>query len=149
MFNTGLGWTEIIVIAVIALVIVGPKDLPKMMKYIFQLIGKAKAMLRDMQSSLSDAVKNTEFDEVKQMADEMRDFSSGRSLSSYVDPDGKIENDMRNTALELKTAQSAADNFSGHTDDLGTEPSRHVKPNSNPLLAEAEAYSQALDAQKN
>ncbi len=50
-----LGWTEILVIGVVALIVVGPKDLPGMFRTVGQFVGKAKGMAREFSKAMNDA----------------------------------------------------------------------------------------------
>jgi sec-independent protein translocase protein TatB len=50
-----LGWLEILIIGITALIVVGPKDLPMMFRTIGRFIGKAKGMAREFSQSMEDA----------------------------------------------------------------------------------------------
>ena len=49
-----IGWWELAVVAMIALIVVGPKDLPRIMRVVGRWAGKARAMAREFQSSVDD-----------------------------------------------------------------------------------------------
>ena len=66
-----IGWTEILIITVIALFVVGPKDIPKVLRTIGIWIGKFKSISRDFQNTVHDAVK-AELDEVKNKLNRLR-----------------------------------------------------------------------------
>ncbi|WP_067930427.1 Sec-independent protein translocase protein TatB, partial [Sulfitobacter sp. HI0076] len=75
-----LGWTELLVIGVVALIVVGPKDLPVLFRRVGQFVGKAKGMAREFSQAMNDA------------ADEsgMREMSSSlnKSLKTATNPLG-------------------------------------------------------------
>lgn len=50
-----IGWTELLVIGVVALIVVGPKDLPQMFRTLGQMMAKARAMAREFQRAMDDA----------------------------------------------------------------------------------------------
>ncbi len=50
-----LGWTELLVIGIVALIVVGPKDLPGMFRTVGNFVGKAKRMARDFSQAMNDA----------------------------------------------------------------------------------------------
>jgi len=54
-----LGWTELLVIGIVALIVVGPKDLPGMFQAIGRFTGKAKAMARDFSRAMNDAANES------------------------------------------------------------------------------------------
>ena len=61
----GLGWYEILLIAIVAVVIVGPKDLPMVLRTVLGLSRKAQAITRDFRRGIDDLAKETGLDEVK------------------------------------------------------------------------------------
>lgn len=65
MFDFGIGTSELLMIAMIALIVVGPKDLPKLLKTIGKYVGKIKSMASDFQSHIDDAVKESGVEELK------------------------------------------------------------------------------------
>ena len=74
MFDFGLGSTELLMIAIIALIVVGPKDLPKLLQTIGKYVGKIKNMARDFQSHIDEAARETGVDELKKDFSEADDF---------------------------------------------------------------------------
>ena len=60
-----IGWTEMLVIAVIAIVVIGPRDLPKMLKTVGGWVRKARATVRELQTGIEDMAREAELDEVK------------------------------------------------------------------------------------
>ena len=51
----GLGWAEIMVVGVVALIVIGPKELPVVFRKVGQFIGKAKAMAREFTTAMNEA----------------------------------------------------------------------------------------------
>src|SRR5690606_15827863 len=60
-----LGWPELLVVAVVAIVVIGPKDLPRAMRFVGQWTGKLKRMARDFQGQFNEALREAELDDVK------------------------------------------------------------------------------------
>lgn len=89
-----IGWTEIATIAIIAIIIIGPRDLPKAMRSLAKMIGKAKAMMREFQSNIDDLIKESELEEVKKQIQSARNFDIKSKISETIDPDGEIEKSM-------------------------------------------------------
>ena len=61
----GIGWTELLVIVAIAIVVVGPKDLPILMRTLGRFVGKARAMAREFQDSFEEIARESELEELR------------------------------------------------------------------------------------
>lgn len=68
-----MGWSELLVVAVLAIVFVGPKDLPKLMRTLGQYMGKMRAMAREFQNSFEDMARESELEELRKQVSELRD----------------------------------------------------------------------------
>jgi sec-independent protein translocase protein TatB len=82
----GLGWTEILVIAAIAIIVVPPKDLPGLMRNFGRTVGKLRRMASNFQREIEDAVRDDELDKLrKQVTDLNRDTQTElrRGLGPY------------------------------------------------------------------
>jgi sec-independent protein translocase protein TatB len=71
-----IGWSELLVIGVVAIVVVGPKELPRLMRTFGHYTGKLRAMASDFQRQFEDAVRDSEIDEVRKA---MQDFHAQAS----------------------------------------------------------------------
>lgn len=74
-----IGATELLVIAAIALIVVGPKDLPVMLRKLGQWVARARAMAAEFRSSFDEMARQSELDELRREVEAMR---AGR----YMDP---------------------------------------------------------------
>jgi sec-independent protein translocase protein TatB len=61
----GIGWTELLLVAAIAIVVVGPKDLPILMRTIGRFVGKARALAREFQDSFEEIAREAELEELR------------------------------------------------------------------------------------
>ncbi|MBP2158542.1 MULTISPECIES: Sec-independent protein translocase protein TatB [Asticcacaulis] len=68
----GIGGSEIVVIAVIALLVVGPKDLPKLLRQIGRFVGKMRGMADDFRSSFEDMARQSELDDLRKEVEALR-----------------------------------------------------------------------------
>lgn len=68
-----LAWSELLLVAVLAIVFVGPKDLPKLMRSAGQFAAKMRGMAREFQSAFDDIARESELDELRKQVAELRD----------------------------------------------------------------------------
>ena len=87
----GIGEAELLVIAVVALVVIGPKDLPRAMRAIGQWVGQARGMAKHFRSGLDTMMREAELEEMekKWKADNeriMRDFPAAAAGEPWPEP---------------------------------------------------------------
>jgi sec-independent protein translocase protein TatB len=80
-----IGWSELLVLAVVAIVVVGPKDLPKLMRSIGHYGGKLRRAAGDFQRQFEEAMRESEVDEVKKALDSVRTETPSLDLNAPVD----------------------------------------------------------------
>ncbi|MFN4023602.1 MAG: Sec-independent protein translocase protein TatB [Hyphomonas sp.] len=68
----GIGFSEILLLGLAALIIIGPRDLPMMMRKIGQFVGKGRRMAREFQAAFDDIARQSELDELKKEIQELR-----------------------------------------------------------------------------
>jgi sec-independent protein translocase protein TatB len=79
-----IGWSEMLVIGVVALIVVGPKDLPKMFHTLGEFTGKARSMAREFQSAMNAAAKDAGVDGLARDIRKVTDVTSGKGLKKHV-----------------------------------------------------------------
>lgn len=72
-----LGWMEMAVICVIALIILGPKELPRAIRTVTQLVAKARGLANEFKSGLDDIVQESELKDLKKDFESYGDHSIG------------------------------------------------------------------------
>lgn len=68
----GIGFSEILVIGLAALIFIGPKDLPGLMRNLGQMLAKGRRMAREFQSAFEDIARQSELDELKKEIEELK-----------------------------------------------------------------------------
>lgn len=89
-----VGWQEIFVIAVVALIVIGPKDLPRALKTVTGVIRKLRGMARDFQSGLDDIVRESELAEMRREIEAETGGDLRKRIEESIDPDGDIAKDL-------------------------------------------------------
>ncbi len=93
-----IGWSEMGVILLVALIVIGPKDLPKVARQIGKWSGKARSMAREFQRSLEDMAREAELDDIKSELQKVQRTGLAQTIRDTVDPGGEMEKalDVRN-----------------------------------------------------
>src|SRR5271155_3329806 len=72
-----IGWSELLVIAVVALIAIGPKELPGVLRMVGQWMGKARKMAAEFQGQFQEAMREAEMADLKKSFDEIKEAASG------------------------------------------------------------------------
>jgi len=75
-----IGWTELLLIGVVALIVVGPKDLPHLFHTLGRLTSRARGMAREFTSAMEDAAKGSGLDEAASSLRDVKNIASKKSL---------------------------------------------------------------------
>ena len=83
-------WTEIALIGVVALVLIGPKDMPVAIKAVANVVKKARRMAAEFQGHVDEMVRDTELADVRKQINEIRNFDIRGEIERAVDDDGSL-----------------------------------------------------------
>lgn len=90
-----IGWSELLVIGALALIVVGPKDLPGMLRNVGRMVGKARGMAREFQGAMEDAAREAD---VKEFTDIKKDMTKWSDTIGSGSPKKFAENVMKTDA---------------------------------------------------
>lgn len=125
-----VGWTEMLVIAIVMIVVVGPKDLPKMLRTFGRTTSKLRAMAGDFRKQFDEALKEAELDDVKSVVDDARKLSPAAQLREAMNP-------MQKAAADIRAGLDGA---------MNPKPAEPLKPGPSALPGEEPAPVAATDA---
>ncbi len=94
-----MSWGEIMVIGAVALIVIGPKDLPKALRTVGQMTGKLRRMAAEFQGQFNEAMREAELDDVKKQLQGVNDSVSSVTNTSF--------NPIQTIRDELKTSIEA------------------------------------------
>lgn len=138
--NPGIGAPEIMVLAVLALIVVGPKDLPMMFRRVGRFVGQARQMARDFQRSFDDMGREAEMSDLRR---EIEALKSGNPISKAKREIDDVKRDLASleheTVVERKIAaaekdHAASDDNSIKSDAAPSQPTvePYKKPDAKP-----------------
>lgn len=98
-----IGWIEMLVIASLAIVVVGPKDLPKLLRALGNWVGKARGMAREFQKSFDDIAREADLDDLRAQVDALNKTNPLEEVKKALDP----TDELRGIDQDLKEAVEA------------------------------------------
>ncbi|TDK43019.1 Sec-independent protein translocase protein TatB [Antarcticimicrobium luteum] len=116
-----LGWTELLVIGIVALIVVGPKDLPVLFRNVGRWVGKARGMAREFSRAMNDAADESGMNDIAKtfktatnpvgsaldgVKDAARDMTAGLDPTKF-DPDSETGKLAKQRAADAKKIQAA------------------------------------------
>jgi sec-independent protein translocase protein TatB len=112
----GLDWTELALIAVVAVVVIGPKDLPDAVRGIAKGIQKLRRMAGEFQGHVDEVVREAKLEDVRNQINEIRSFDFRSAVEKEIDKDGSLRSTFRDDpignplkdAFESKPAEGGA-----------------------------------------
>jgi sec-independent protein translocase protein TatB len=122
------GWSELMLIGVVALIVIGPKDLPKALRIAGYWVRKARTLSREFQSSVEQMVREAELDEMRQELKKATEIDLEKEFRQTVDPTGSLAESLKPPELPnfSEPAALAANTGSpaptGPTDIPATDP---------------------------
>jgi sec-independent protein translocase protein TatB len=98
-----IGWSEMALVLLVALIVIGPKDLPRVARTMGQWVGKGRAMAREFQRALEDMAREAELDKVKSEIEKAGRTNVGKAIENTIDPSGELSK-----AFDPKAASGTA-----------------------------------------
>jgi sec-independent protein translocase protein TatB len=134
-------WSQIMLIGVVALILIGPKDLPIALRAISNLVKKARAMASEFHTHVDDLMKDADLKDVRDQFKGIRNFDIRSEIEKAVDPDRSIRDTFNSNPLDPTTGaatSSVADTTLESV--LNVESNTPVAPPPDPTRAHAPAF---------
>jgi len=96
-----IGWTEMLTIAVIAIVVIGPRDLPKMLRTVGVWVRKARSTVRELQTGIEDMAREAELNEMK------KSVESATRVDNWLDDSAVVKPPASKPAPAAPSSQTA------------------------------------------
>ena len=97
-----IGWVELSIIALVTILVVGPKEIPRVLRTVTQVMRKVRSMASEFQSGIDDLAREAELDDLKKGIEKTasKDFAS--ELENTIDPTGEVKDSVRGIETTLK-----------------------------------------------
>ena len=108
-----LGWSELLLIGVVALVFIGPKDLPKALRVAGFWVRKARTLSREFQSSIDQMIREADLEDIRRDLKQASELNLDQEFRQTVDPTGSLQESLKPPELpdffNLNRPAAAAD----------------------------------------
>lgn len=98
-----IGWSELLLIGVVALIAIGPKELPGALRTLGQWMGKLRRMASEFQGQFQEAMREAELADLKKQVDEMT--TQAQSYANF-DPVGEVRKEFESTQQQIESAMA-------------------------------------------
>jgi sec-independent protein translocase protein TatB len=150
-----IGWGELLIIGIVALIAIGPKELPGVLRTLGQWMSKLRRMASEFQSQFHEAMREAELADLKKQVDDMTSQAQGYA---NFDPVGEVRRELESTQQQIESAMvekpaaetasppvAAQSNAAPAGGESGVAPGSDVAA---PSAAEAEPATAASDPAK-
>lgn len=103
-----IGWTELLVIAVILIVVVGPKDLPPMIRAFGKMTSRLRRTAGEFRAQFDEALREAELDDLRKSVDEVRSLNPKNALRDAINPLRQMGDEIKADLQKATTADAKA-----------------------------------------
>ena len=136
-----IGWSELLIIAIVMIVVVGPKDLPKMLRAFGKATARMRATANEFKQQFDEALKEAELDDVKNIIDETRKLNPRSKITQVFDP-------IRSAGQDLRAGLQSTSSMSPATPDKVAEVTTPVDAGGVPVPPAVEPVAEQAAASK-
>ncbi|MXN52171.1 twin-arginine translocase subunit TatB [Shinella sp. AETb1-6] len=130
-----VGWTEILVIAIVLILVVGPKDLPPMLRTFGRMVTKMRGMASDFRQQFDEALREADLDDVRKTIGDAQKLNPLNTIRDAVNPLRQVGDEIKSDLQ--KSVNSSTSSVSTPVSAVSAVPSEANKPASaEPVAAE-------------
>jgi sec-independent protein translocase protein TatB len=94
-----LAWSHLLLIGVVALLVIGPKDLPRVLRTVGFWVGRARSVAREFQGSLDQMIREAELEEVRKQVESAATLDLDHTIGRTIDPAGELKRSVTETTI--------------------------------------------------
>jgi len=121
-----IGWQELFLIAVITIIVVGPKEIPRVLRTVSMWVRKIRGMARDFQNGIDDLAREADLEDFRKELADAKDIDIKRNIEDMIDPTGEYARsikDMEDT-IETSLEDKPADDYETLSTELLDSPEK-------------------------
>ncbi len=125
-----LGWGELLIVGVVALVVLGPKELPNALRTVSNLTKTARKLAGEFQSGVNEIVREAELEDARKAAQSISKGSVSKAIEKAIDPTGEMKSAVTGIEKDVKSVSQASP-----VGPIPPSPSIAPNPTTNPAIA--------------
>ena len=98
-----IGWQELFLIAVVTILVVGPRELPRVLRTVVASLRKVRGLANDFQRGMDELAREADLDDIRKDLEKSADLDLESELKDEIDPTGEITNSMRQLENEMES----------------------------------------------
>lgn len=134
-----VGWTELLVIAIVLIIVVGPRDLPQMLRTFGRMMTKMRGMASDFRQQFDEALREADLDDVKKTIGDAQKLNPLNSIREAVNPLRQMGNDIKADLQKATGSVSPSSSATNPVESVSSAPVAVPSEAQNPAPAEAVA----------
>ncbi|MEE8444423.1 MAG: Sec-independent protein translocase protein TatB [Alphaproteobacteria bacterium] len=97
-----IGWNELLIVALVTIIVVGPKELPRVLRTVTKLTSKLRSMASEFQSGIDDLAREAELDDLKKSIEDTASRDLEDEIESALDPTGEFTDSVHEIGESIK-----------------------------------------------
>ena len=138
-----VGWSELLVIAIILIVVVGPKDLPPMMRTFGRMMGRVRTMANEFRGQFDEAMREAELDDVRKDLGEINKYNPASTIRDAMNPIRQLGQDIKSDLQKASNIAATAADQGAPVSSLSSDPAIDPEPAKSEPVATTEPVAEA------
>ena len=134
-----LGWQEFMVIAVLTVLVLGPKEIPRVFKTVTGMMRKVRSLAGEFHSAMDEMAREADLDDVKKEFNKVKNGTS--DWVSDIDPTGEVKQSVEDAQSELKETRTAVNKAGRMNTDPPTPSASTTERKPDPKIPSAASYA--------
>ena len=123
-----VGWTEILVIAIVLIIVVGPKDLPQMLRTFGRMVSKMRGMASDFRQQFDEALREADLEDVKKTIGEAQKLNPLNTIREAVNPLRQMGDEIKSDLQKATSLAPTPTSDATPAESVSSAPVEAVKP---------------------
>ncbi len=134
-----IGWSELLIIAAVAILVVGPKDLPRMLNSLGRMMGKLRGMANEFRTQFDQAMQDTEMQELRSEVEDLGNINPLEDIKKSFESDFDIDFDNDKKREDEFDDEFSSDDDEKEVDDVREDHSLESEEVDVELVSDAES----------